>query len=280
MQLTEEQVRIYEKDGFLLLPEYFSEEEIGVMRDELPGAFAEDSPRRVLEKESGMVRGVHGTHETQQVFSELVRLPRMLEPAKQLLGSDVYVHQFKINAKLALIGELWEWHQDYTFWRYEDGMPTTRAVSIVILLDEVNEFNGPMLFIPGSHRQGALDVGIREQSTQAYGGAPAWQNTLTADLKYTLSKETLVAAIEERGIVAPKGPAGSVLLFHSNVAHGSAPNMSPVNRTLVIVAYNSVENTLDSVASPRPEFIASRNFSALSPVPDNTLLAARQIQGR
>ena len=78
-----------------------------------------------------------------------------MEAAQRILQDEVYVHQFKVNAKLAFRGEVWEWHQDYIFWRNEDGMPTDNVVTLALFLDEVNEFNGPLLFVPGSHK---LDI--------------------------------------------------------------------------------------------------------------------------
>ncbi len=75
------------------------------------------------------------------------------------------------------------------------------------------------------------------------------------------------------GIVAPKGRAGSVVFTHCNLVHGSAPNMSPFNRALAIVTYNSVENALLPVESPRPEFLVSRQFDPITPVAEDALLA-------
>ena len=42
---------------------------------------------------------------------------------KQYFGEDVYVHQFKLNAKAAFEGDVWQWHQDYGTWARDDGMP-------------------------------------------------------------------------------------------------------------------------------------------------------------
>jgi ectoine hydroxylase len=75
-----------------------------------------------------------------------------------MLKSDANVHQFKINSKAAYRGDVWEWHQDYIFWQREDGMPTARVVNAVVFLDDVNEFNGPLLLIPTSHHLGVIDV--------------------------------------------------------------------------------------------------------------------------
>ncbi|SCL14656.1 ectoine hydroxylase [Micromonospora nigra] len=258
MKLTDDQVEAYERDGFLLLPAYFSADEVALMRAELPAVFGVESPALIREAGSGVVRGVHGVHESNPVFAALVHQARMVEPARQLLDSDVYVHQFKINAKLALVGDVWEWHQDFLFWHEEDGMPEPRALTIGLFLDDVDEFNGPLMLVPGSHHGDLCEVS-RQPDTEG------WASTLTSSLKYQVRADTLADAVDGRGIVAPKGPAGSVLIFHSKILHGSAPNMSPRNRTIVLTTYNSVDNALAEVADPRPEFLASRRAVALTP---------------
>ena len=70
----------------------------------------------------------------------------------QIFGEPVYMHQFKINGKMAFDGDVWQWHQDYGTWKNDDQMPEPRATNVAIFLDEVNEFNGPLMFIPGSHQ--------------------------------------------------------------------------------------------------------------------------------
>lgn len=272
MRLTPAQQKIYEDNGFLFLPEYFTKAEVNVMRAELPALFNEDSPRRVMEKESQVVRSVYGSHTTNDVFRSLSRLPRLVEPARQILGSDVYVYQFKINAKVAFGGDLWEWHQDYVFWRKEDGMPSPRVINVAIFLDEVHEFNGPMLMIPGTQKEGVIDVPAHESLPPAYAQSPAWISNLTADLKYSLDRGTVARMVTQHGIVAPKGPAGSVIFFHGNLVHGSVPNMSPFDRALAFITYNSVENILPHREKPRPEFLVSRDSSPVVPLSNEALL--------
>lgn len=263
MHITDEQVRSYREDGFLLLHDAFTPAEAAAMRAQLPMLFAEDTPARVLEKGTGIVRSVYGSHRTSEVFGRLVRDPRILEPARRILEDEVYVHQFKINAKQAFGGEVWEWHQDYIFWQREDGMPTPRVINVSVFLDEVNEFNGPLIFIPGSHRAGVIDPHTRRGEDA---DAPSWAADVAADLSYTLTPERIAEMVRERGMVAPKGGPGSVLLFDANVAHGSAPNMSPFDRGIALVTYNSVRNAPLPRESPRPEFLCSRDFTPVEPL--------------
>ncbi|HEX8696899.1 MAG TPA: phytanoyl-CoA dioxygenase family protein [Longimicrobium sp.] len=263
MYITDEQIHDFQRDGFLLLPAVFSAAEVKAMKDELPGVFAEDSPARVMEKETGVVRSVYGSHRTHDVFGRMVRDPRLLVPSERILNDEVYVHQFKINAKLAFRGEVWEWHQDYIFWRNEDGVPTDNMVTAALFLDEVNEFNGPLLFVPGSQRGGVIEPRARKQADES---EPSWKADVAAALSYTVQQDTLAELVTEGGIVAPKGPAGSVLFFDGNVVHGSAPNMSPFNRMLALVTYNAVSNTPPLREKPRPEFLCSRDFTPIAPL--------------
>jgi ectoine hydroxylase len=277
MKLTDAQQKSYVENGFFFLPQYFSSAETEVIKNQLPLIFNEDNQRRVVEEDGRIVRSVYGSHHTNDVFGRLSKHPRLVEPAKELLGSDVYVYQFKINAKSALGGDLWEWHQDYIFWNLEDGMPTSRVTNALIFVDEVTEFNGPLFLIPGSHKEGMLDsskiaAGINEGQSATYNNSPKWISSLTANLKYSLDRETVRRLVEKYGIVSPKGPKGSVLFFDSNIVHGSPNNMSPFDRAVVIVTYNSVKNVPVRTSNSRPDFLVSVDHTAVKSLRDDALL--------
>ena len=113
----------------------------------------------------------------------MARHPRLVEPLRQLFGEDVYVHQFKLNAKAAFEGDVWQWHQDYGTWARDDGMPEPRAMNIAVFLDEVMPINGPLLLIPKSHKQGVFEAG-HDKLTTSY---PLW----------TLDKETVTRLVDD-----------------------------------------------------------------------------------
>src|SRR5262249_41406288 len=139
MSITEEQLKTYEDSGLLFLPSYFSKSEVEIMRAELPRVFAGASPSRVMEQGGRDIRSVYGAQFNSHTFQRLNRHGRIAKPAIKILGGDVYVYQFKINAKAAFGGDIWEWHQDYIFWQKEDGMPAARAANVIIFFAEVNE---------------------------------------------------------------------------------------------------------------------------------------------
>ena len=272
MKLDREQQSAFEEHGFLLLPGCLDAAEVEAMRAELPALFAEDSERRVLEKRTGAVRSVYGSHTTSEVFRRLTRHPRLVEPAMQILGGPVYVYQFKVNAKIAFVGDVWEWHQDFIFWQREDGVESPDLVTVAIFLDAVTEFNGPLLFVPGSHRVGVIEPPRAGGVPEGYEGSPDWIASLTADLKYSVDQDSLARLVARGGIEAPKGGEGSALFFHCNTVHGSAPNMSPFDRKIVLVTYNRVDNAPPLREKARPEFLVSRDFTPVAPFSEKGLV--------
>ena len=256
MQLTEQQLQDFDRDGYLFFPSLFSADEMKVLLAELPGIYAQHRPEIVREKGSDSVRTVFAGHLINEAFAKLGRHPRMIEPVRQVIGEAVYMHQFKINGKSAFDGDVWQWHQDYGTWKADDDMPEARAMNVAVFLDEVNEFNGPLLFIPGSHKLGAIEAS-HDLSTTSY---PLW----------TIDNDTIAKLVDRGGIVAPKGPPGSMLMFHSCLVHGSPSNMSPWNRTIVYLSLCAVSNHIRRFK--RPEYIAHRDFTPIEALADDCLL--------
>jgi ectoine hydroxylase len=256
VKLTQEQLQQFDRDGYLFFPSLFSAAEIKTLTDAVPPLFAERRPENVREKDSDAVRTNFAAHMYHRVFARLGRHPRMIDPVKQVFGEDVYMHQFKINGKVAFDGDLWQWHQDYGTWQADDLMPEPRAMNIAIFLNEVNEFNGPLMFIPGSHKLGVLDAD-HDTSTTSY---PLW----------VINNETISKLVERGGIVAPKGPAGSMILFHGCLVHASSSNLSPWNRVSVYLSLCAVSNHIRRFK--RPGYIAHRDFTPIRSLPDDCLL--------
>jgi ectoine hydroxylase len=72
------------------------------------------------------------------------------------------------------------------------------------------------------------------------------------------------------GIVRPKGPAGSMILFHSCLVHASSSDLSPWNRVSVYLSLCAVSNHIRRFK--RPEYIAHRDFALIECLPDDCLL--------
>lgn len=180
----------------------------------------------------------------------------MLDIAHQLLDSDVYIRQSRINYKPGFTGTGFNWHSDFETWHSEDGMPRMRCFSMSILLTENNEFNGPLMLIPGSHKWFVPTVGKTPQEN--------WKESLKMQTLGVPEPTDLHKLTGNGGLVAPKGPAGSLLLFECNTLHASSNNLSPWPRSNLFFVFNSVENKLQPPFCgnrPRPEFVASREYA-------------------
>ena len=256
MKLAQEEIQRFERDGYLFFPDHFRPEEIKVLVDEVPALYAQRRPENVREKGSDAVRTNFAAHLYSAPFARLARHPRMVLPIVQLFGEPVYMHQFKINGKMAFDGDVWQWHQDYGTWKNDDDMPEPRAMNVAIFLDDVNEFNGPLMFIPGSHKLGMIEA-AHDTSTTSY---PLW----------TIDHDTITRLVERGGIVAPKGPTGSMILFHSCLVHASTSNLSPWNRVSVYLSLCAVSNHIRRFK--RPGYIAHRDFTPIQCLPDDCLL--------
>jgi ectoine hydroxylase len=254
--LSTEQIDQFDRDGYLFFPNRFTAEETARLTAEVPTLFAEHRPENVREKGSDAVRTSFAAHMYCDAFARLARHPRMVEPVRQIFGEDVYMHQFKINGKMAFDGDVWQWHQDYGTWRNDDWMPEARAMNVAIFLDEVSEFNGPLMFIPGSHTLGVLETG-HDTTTTSY---PLW----------TIDHGTISRLVARGGIVAPKGPPGSMILFHGCLVHASTSNLSPWNRVAVYLSLCAVSNHIRRFK--RPGYIAQRDFTPIRCLPEDCLL--------
>ena len=261
MKLSAEQTERFDRDGYLFFPSHFTRDEIKTLTDEVPSLYAQRRPENVREKTGDVVRTNFAAHLYSYPFAKLARHPRMVEPIKQLFGEDVYMHQYKINGKQAFDGDVWQCHQDYGTWSSDDKMTEARAMTVAIFLDEVNEFNGPLMFIPGSHKQGVLDA-QHDTSTTSY---PLW----------VITHDTIRQLVANGGIVAPKGPAGSMILFHGCLVHASTSNLSPWNRVSVYLSLCAVSNHIRRFK--RPGYIAHRDFSPIQCLPDDCLLKHYEV---
>ncbi|OFE11582.1 ectoine hydroxylase [Pseudohongiella acticola] len=256
--LDETSLSRYERDGFLWFKGFFSQSRVSqflnVLKELEKDAELMKSDQVILDPGSGGLRSVFAMHRISAAFDELTRDPRILGMVRQLLGSEVYIHQSRINYKFGFQGSGFDWHSDFETWHAEDGMPRMRAVSASLMLTDNNEFNGPLMLIPGSH-----------QTFVPYKGKtpPAnWKKSLKAQRVGVPGMEALAELANWGGIKAPKGPAGSLLLFECNTLHASNENMSPWPRSNLFFVYNSIENRLQepfAASEPRPEYLGARH---------------------
>ncbi|HEY3634103.1 MAG TPA: phytanoyl-CoA dioxygenase family protein [Caldimonas sp.] len=267
MKLSPDQIAQFERNGYLFFPGLFSRAEIATLTAAVPELYGRREAYNVREKGKDAVRTNFAAHLYSEPFARLARHPRMVEPAQDLLGEVLYMHQFKINGKQAFDGDVWQWHQDYGTWKNDDLMPAARAMNVAIFLDDVNQYNGPLMFIPGSHQRGVIEA-KHDLTTTSY---PLW--TIDHDLIAQLVER---AGGKNGGIVSPHGPAGSMILFHGCLVHGSGSNLSPWDRVSVYLSLCAVSNHIRRFK--RPEYIAHRDFTPIACLPDDCLLKSYPVE--
>jgi ectoine hydroxylase len=248
--LSEQQFSSYFEQGYIFLPELLPIDQINAVMSQLPELCALDRPEVVYENDETTVRSLMNVHGFCDAANRLARHPAIIEPAIRIIESEIYIYQCILNLKRAFSGDMWQWHQDYPTYLTDDGMPENRLLNVLIFMEEVNEFNGPLMMIPGSHH---CDAFKNEED-----------DITTSFPIRALDDNRVAEQVAQSGIVAPKGPAGSVILANSNIIHGSAANMSPWGRSMISLTLNSVENK--HRGSSRPDWVVMDDFTPVTPL--------------
>ncbi|MFJ4683561.1 ectoine hydroxylase [Streptomyces sp. NPDC091377] len=253
-------LRSYERDGFLTVDQLITDDEVTGYRQELERLIADPAiradERSIVEPRTQEIRSVFEVHRISEVFARLVRDERVVGRARQILGSDVYVHQSRINVKPGFGASGFYWHSDFETWHAEDGLPNMRAVSVSIALTENHDTNGGLMIMPGSHRTFLGCAGATPKDN--------YKKSLQMQDAGTPSNEALTTMASEYGIKLFTGRPGSATWFDCNAMHGSGDNITPFPRSNVFIVFNSVENAaVEPFAAPirRPEFIGARDFT-------------------
>ena len=215
----------YFEQGFILLPGFLDADWLERIRAVTAG-FVEESRHHSrsdakfdLEPghrpEAPKLRRLSFPVEHHEVYRELAFDSPVVDVAEDLLGPDVRYHHSKLNFKWSGGGEEVKWHQDIQYWPHTDFSPLT----IGIYLEDVDDEMGPMGVVPGSHRGELFDL------TTAEGD---WTGSIRdADLPRAHPEQAVYLA----------GPAGSVTVHNCCSVHGSAPNLSPRPRPLLLQTY-------------------------------------------
>lgn len=160
---------------------------------------------------------INGWHPLCGGIWDLVMEPRILDLVEDLLGPDLVCTMTHYFAKMP--GDVKQvcWHQDASYWP----LTPSKVVTVWLAIDDVDDDNGPMLFIPGSHLHGQIpfdkstaeDDNVLNQSVrdpENWGDAPA-----AATMK-----------------------AGQVSLHTDLLLHGSEPNRSQRRRCGLTLRYH------------------------------------------
>lgn len=233
--LTQAQKDQFWRDGFLVVENAVSPEHLAELRAEIAGWVEESRahkspfgpptvdgrPRFDMgtehSAEKPALRRINNPSDISAAYLKAMRDSRMTDMVADLIGPDVKFHHCKINLKLTGAKTEVLYHQDFAY------TPHTNddIVTALLFLDDIDETNGALTVVPGSHKGPMLSLFDGDRFTGAV--SPA------------LEKELLAQSIP------CYGPAGAVCLMHTKLAHGSAANAGDKPRGLYICVYTAAD---------------------------------------
>jgi len=230
--LTPEQYDRFQQDGFLVIEEFLTPEEVEATRSDIArvceekATLTQDEDGFNLEKAGGeslragapalrpgLLRKIQGAAFQVPAVRDVFTSGKMLDCMEDLMGPNIYYHSSKVMFKPARGGSAKPWHQDAAYWRqYEPNQ-----ITIWIALHDATEENGCIWAIPGSHKLGLIPHVKAELQVE--------------ESRIDMDKATPVPV-----------PAGGLLIFHSLVLHASQKNESEKPRWAIICDYDCVPN--------------------------------------
>jgi ectoine hydroxylase-related dioxygenase (phytanoyl-CoA dioxygenase family) len=213
-------VQFYKDNGYLLVKNIFSTDEVEEMREAVNGIIYRSLGTKyekntawqgdflpAYELKKLVLRGTHDIHYHDSAFTRAIVHPRMVEILKQIIGPNVQLHHSKMLVKPPENGAAFPMHQDYPYFPHTNHSMLAASVH----LDDADTDNGCIHVIPGSHKQGAL---------------PHVGKFYLNHIQYPI----------EDGLPCP-AQAGDVLFFNYLTIHGSKPNRSDRVRRNVLFQY-------------------------------------------
>jgi len=209
--LNSNQLNSFEKDGFFIVPDVFSQIEVKEMRSEVDRILAIEGPLGGHE-----VDIEPGTPRLTNLFNKSDAFDRCLSCKPSLAAALYLLKEFKtfsLNGRFPIKGAGEQvLHSDFPRANSTDW----RGVNNMIMLDEINLNNGPIRVVPGSHKWVSLNV----------------PDTNLAELKgFEISEEERKFIPLDSMAPHPKevkltGKAGSVAVINAHIWHGGTRNLS------------------------------------------------------
>lgn len=230
--LTTQQIEQFHRDGVLTVPGAVNAEQLARLRRDFAawldesrehdapyGACIDNRARFDLQPghsaQQPALRRVQAPTEISDAYLEVMAKSAMTEMVADLIGPNVKLHHTKINSKQPGAATEVKWHQDFAFTPHSNDS----VITALLMVDEVTMENGPLEVLPGSH-QGPV-------------------HSLWHDGVFTGAVDDRLAQDMQAKATSCTGPAGSVCLMHTRLAHGSAANHSTSPRTLFISVYSA-----------------------------------------
>ena len=120
------------------------------------------------------------------------------------------LHGSKLNMKDPEYGSPVEWHQDWAFYPHTND----DILAIGVMLEDIDEENGALLVIPGSHRGPVYDHHV--------------------DGRFCGAMDPTRKELDFSKAVSCTGKAGACSFHHVRLVHGSAENRSKRPRPLML----------------------------------------------
>ena len=259
MTVTSSQTKDYAEKGWIVVPNVFDATECAVLEEAALEVVQRPGPE-VAREADGSPHVSWGMHLFDDRLAALTRHPDVLNTATELLGSDVFVHQSRINIKQTN-GSIVEWHQDFGTYHRVDGIPEPKGIMIAVFLDDISAVNAPLLAVPGSQREGLVSTARIDDTVP--------DHEHVAKYRYDITPETMADLVGRYGLESIEGTAGSVVFMDMTVVHGSSVNISPLRRLILYVNVSTVDNRGESYE--RPEYYAARDFTALQPLAEDCI---------
>ncbi len=223
MRLTPDLVTHFHSDGFLHIPNVFSESEVAAMLDAVERGDRVAKTTRASQDSTGRASKLAIWFDLgDDIWSAVSTNPRIVNSMRILMGEEIAFFHGKVMLKEAQEGGAWEWHQDYGYW-YNQGFAFPRMLSVFVALDPATRENGCLQVLRGSHHLGRLD---HQQVGKQTGADP--------------ERVAQILPLFDR-VYAEMNP-GDALFFHSNTFHASDPNTSHYHRRSFIMCYNALAN--------------------------------------
>ncbi|SEK38863.1 Ectoine hydroxylase-related dioxygenase, phytanoyl-CoA dioxygenase (PhyH) family [Roseovarius nanhaiticus] len=161
-------------------------------------------------QEEGGSMGVKGSRK----WLDFATHPRLMEAARQLIGDDIILWGTTLFGKPPKNGKETPWHQDGGYYPIKP----LETLTMWIPLDDVTPENGPMTFIPGSHKAHELY-------------SHSWQEGDNKTINLVCDAEHFDEAEAEPLILK----AGQVSFHDVYMIHGSKANHTEHRRAAFIV---------------------------------------------
>lgn len=220
---SEEDIENYQQDGYIIVRNLFTEEEINLLGQTARADNEMDkSSTKRDDGEGNAVRLALWNHPGDGIYGMFARCKRVVDRVEDLLNDEAYHYHSKMVLKDAKVGGAWAWHQDYGYW-YQNGVLSPNLCSVMIAVDQATIENGCMQVIKGSHKLGRIN------------------HVLSGD-QAGADMERVEEAKKRLELVHVTMEQGDALFFHSNTLHASDANRSENSRWAMICCYNAASN--------------------------------------